>query len=69
MPNGATSACNDSIQPSRPNFDAAYALTNSKPAARPADEEIEINRHIRGDVFRSKPTALSNRNLSNIGHV
>ena len=23
MPNGAISACSDSIQPSRPNFDAA----------------------------------------------
>ena len=42
MPNGATSACSDSIQPSRPNFDAAYADTKSKPAARPADEEIEM---------------------------
>jgi hypothetical protein len=31
MPNGATSACSDSIQPSRPNFDAAYAVPNSKP--------------------------------------
>src|SRR3984893_17442595 len=41
MPNGPTSACSDSIQPSRPNFDAAYAEQNSKPT-RPAAEEIEI---------------------------
>src|SRR6266403_3126371 len=41
MPNGATSGCSDSIQPSRPNFDAAYAEQNSKPT-RPAAEEIEI---------------------------
>src|SRR4029077_20718252 len=41
MPNGATSAWSGSIQPSRPNFDAAYAVPNSKPE-RPADEEIEI---------------------------
>jgi hypothetical protein len=40
MPNGATSTCRDSMQPSRPNFDAASAVTTSNPAARPAEEEI-----------------------------
>src|SRR5258707_15079551 len=41
MPDGATSGCSDSIQPSRPNFDAAYAEQNSKPT-KPAAEDIEI---------------------------
>src|SRR6476661_2829112 len=41
IPNGATSACNDSIQPSSPNFEAAYAVPNLKPD-NPADDEIEI---------------------------
>jgi hypothetical protein len=40
MPNGATSARSDSIQPSTPNLAAAYAVTWSKPAPSPADEEI-----------------------------
>src|SRR5829696_6191972 len=39
MPNGSTSGASDSIQPSTPNFDAAYAEPYSKPA-NPADEEI-----------------------------
>ena len=39
IPNGATSGASDSIQPSTPNFDAAYAVTNSPPT-RPAVEEI-----------------------------
>jgi hypothetical protein len=38
MPNGATSGSSDSIQPSRPNFDAAYAEQNSKPTSPPPDE-------------------------------
>src|SRR3954451_17908848 len=42
MPNGATSACNDSIQPSRPNFEAEYAVQNSKPK-RLAEDEIEMS--------------------------
>jgi len=41
IPKGATSGASDSIQPSRPNFDAAYAEPNSKPE-RPAEEEIEM---------------------------
>src|SRR2546423_13257226 len=41
MPNGATSACSDSIHPSTPNFDAEYAVQNSKPT-RPALDEIEM---------------------------
>src|SRR3989449_11108661 len=41
MPNGPTSCCSDSIQPSRPNFDAAYAEQNAKPTM-PAVDEIEI---------------------------
>src|SRR5207249_6448407 len=40
MPNGATSCCSDSIQPSRPNFAAAYAEQNAKPTM-PAVDEIE----------------------------
>jgi len=36
-----TSGCSGLIQPSRPNFDAAYAEQNSKPTS-PAAEEIEI---------------------------
>ncbi len=39
MPNGATSGVSDSIQPSTPNFDAAYAVQNSCPAM-PAVEEM-----------------------------
>jgi hypothetical protein len=39
IPNGATSGASDSIQPSTPNFDAAYALKNSPPTM-PAVEEI-----------------------------
>ena len=43
IPNGSISACSDCIHPSRPNFDAAYAVPNSKPI-RPAVEEIVIFR-------------------------
>src|SRR5215217_4518834 len=43
IPNGATSGASDSIQPSTPNFDAAYALVNSPPS-RPAVEEIVTTR-------------------------
>ena len=39
IPNGATSGASDSIQPSTPNFDAAYAVRNSPPTM-PAVEEI-----------------------------
>src|SRR6266571_5418848 len=41
MPNGSTSGRSDSIQPSRPNFDAACAEQNSGPT-RPAPDEIEM---------------------------
>src|SRR2546425_9896471 len=41
MPNGAISCCSDSIQPSRPNFAAAYAEQNANPTM-PAVDEIEI---------------------------
>ncbi len=43
MPNGATSGASDSIQPSTPNLDAAYAVRNSPPV-RPAVEEIVTTR-------------------------
>ena len=39
MPNGSSSGASDAIQPSTPNFDAAYALQYSNPAS-PAEEEI-----------------------------
>ena len=39
MPNRATSGVSDSIQPSIPNFEAAYAVQNSCPTI-PAVEEI-----------------------------
>ena len=39
MPNGSTSNRNDSIHPSRPNFEAAYAEQNSCPTI-PAVEDI-----------------------------
>ena len=39
MPNGSISGASDSIHPSTPNFEAAYAVPYSKPA-KPADEEI-----------------------------
>src|SRR3954451_14691152 len=39
MPNGSTSNRNDSIHPSKPNFEAAYAEQNSCPTI-PAVEEI-----------------------------
>src|SRR5215207_6964628 len=39
IPNGSISGASDSIQPSTPNFDAAYALVYSAPA-RPASDEI-----------------------------
>lgn len=42
MPNGATSFCSDSIQPSSPNFDAAYAVQNSNPASPAADEIVTM---------------------------
>ena len=35
MPNGASSGPSDSMKPSSPNFDAEYAVPNSKPE-RPA---------------------------------
>ncbi|GAB3837908.1 hypothetical protein GCM10027610_040830 [Dactylosporangium cerinum] len=40
IPNGATSGARDSIQPSRPNFAAAYADVNSAPT-KPATDEID----------------------------
>jgi hypothetical protein len=43
IPNGCTSPARDSIQPSRANFDAAYAEPEGLPI-RPAPEEIEITR-------------------------
>src|SRR5215217_7223955 len=43
MPNGATSGVSDSIQPSIPNFEAAYALQNSWPTM-PAVDEIDTTR-------------------------
>src|SRR4051812_43447330 len=42
VPKGATSGWSDFIQPSRPNFDAAEGDTKTKPAARPAEDEIEM---------------------------
>src|SRR2546426_10099018 len=41
MPTGSTHCCTDSIQPSRPNFAAAYAEQKANPT-RPAVDEIEI---------------------------
>ena len=43
MPNGATSGVSDSIQPSTPNLEAAYAVQNSWPTM-PAVEEIATTR-------------------------
>ena len=43
MPNGAISGVSDSIQPSTPNLDAAYAVRNSPPVM-PAVEEIVTTR-------------------------
>ena len=56
MPYGAISGVSDSIQPSRPNFAAAYAVQNSCPAM-PAVEEIvttspERCRRIMGSTAR-----------------
>ncbi len=39
MPNGSTSGVRDSIQPSTPNLEAAYAVQNAWPTM-PAVEEI-----------------------------
>jgi hypothetical protein len=41
IPKGSTSSWSDCIHASRPNFDAAYAVSNAKPAS-PALDEIEI---------------------------
>src|SRR6266478_2436582 len=39
-PNGATSCCSDSIQPSTPNFAAAYAEQNANPTSPAVDEIV-----------------------------
>ena len=70
MPNGATSGVNDSIQPSTPNFEAAYAGQNSWPTM-PAVEEIvddqtgalgtHDGKHRPGDVHRAEQVGLDLR--------
>src|SRR5215217_5063839 len=66
MPNGATSGVSDSIQPSTPNFEAAYAELNSKPTM-PAVDEIATTSPARyflscaGDVQRAEQGGLDLR--------
>ena len=70
MPNGATSGVSDSIQPSTPNLEAAYAVQNSWPTM-PAVEEIvttqagALGAHDRkdraGDVHRAEQGGLDLR--------
>lgn len=43
MPNGSTSGARNSIQPSTPNLEAAYAVQKAWPAM-PAVEEMVIRR-------------------------